>query len=56
MHVAQWIELSVGDLSNGRIPKLAGCLKHQLHYWAHFAFLLFSSNILENYYSSGLMD
>jgi small neutral amino acid transporter SnatA (MarC family) len=38
MHVAQWIELSVGALGNKRVPKLVGCLKHQLQHRVHFAF------------------
>jgi hypothetical protein len=38
MPVAQWIELSDGALGNEGIPKLAGCLKHQLKHWTHFAF------------------
>jgi hypothetical protein len=38
MRMAQWIELSIGALNNKGIPRLAGCLKHQLEHWAHFAF------------------
>jgi hypothetical protein len=38
MHMAQWIDLSVGVLSNEGVPRLTGCLKHQLQHWAHFAF------------------
>jgi hypothetical protein len=38
MRVALWIELSVGALNNEGVPKLAGCLKYQFQYWAHFAF------------------
>jgi hypothetical protein len=41
MRVAQWIELSVGALSNKGVPKLARCLKHQLQHWAHFVFFSF---------------
>jgi hypothetical protein len=37
--MAQMIELSVGALTNEEVPKLAGCLKHQLQHWAHFAFI-----------------
>jgi hypothetical protein len=39
MRVAHWIELSIGALGNEGVPKLAGCLKHQLQYSAHFAFV-----------------
>jgi hypothetical protein len=41
MVVVQWIGISVGALSNEGVPKLAGCLKHQLQHWAHFAFYFF---------------
>jgi hypothetical protein len=48
MRVAHWIQLSVGALGNKGVPKLAGCLKHQLQHWAHFAiFLLFSKHFGE---------
>jgi hypothetical protein len=56
MRVAQWIELSVGALGNEGIPKLVGCLKHQLQHWAHFAILISFSNILVNFCVCGSMD
>jgi hypothetical protein len=56
MHVAQWIELSVGALDNKGIPKLVGCLKHQLQHWAHFAFFFHILDILVNLYACGSMD
>jgi hypothetical protein len=46
MRAAQWIELSVEALGKGGVPKLAGCLKHQLQHWVHFTFLFFIFPIL----------
>jgi hypothetical protein len=54
--MAQWIELSVGALSDEGVVKLAGCLKHQLQHWAHFVFFLLSPYILLNFYGCGSMD
>jgi hypothetical protein len=56
MHVAQWIVLSNGALDNEGVQKLAGCLKHQLQHWAHFAFFFHFPDILVNLYACGSMD
>jgi hypothetical protein len=55
MHVAQWIQLSVGALDKEGFLKLARCLKHQLQHWAHFAFF-FPPNILVNFCAFGSRD
>jgi hypothetical protein len=56
MRVAQWIKLSVGALDNKGVPKLAGCLKHQLQTGLILHSFSLSSNMLVNFYACGSLD
>jgi hypothetical protein len=56
MIVAQWIGISVGALGNEGVPKLAGCLKHQLQHWAHFEVLFSFSQHCKEFLCIGSMD